>query len=368
MGQDLERAKPKVSLVAKMAAQATLEPTIFLNTIKQTVIKGQATNEQITAFLMVADRYQLDPVLKEIHAFADRKTGGVVPIVGIDGWNTMAQRHPAWDGVEFRWAEKSVVMQGAKRCPEWCECVVYRKDRSHPIIIREYLDECFRATGPWQSHTKRMLRHKAQIQAYRVAFGFSGLYDEDEAERIVEEGPSGPPAPAPSSNAERARQVLTSSPSSLPATAEPAQPSEILPTPEEVEAIVDDILADNDLPATADEAMSEMGEIVDIEEVADEPPAEMTNTEFAKAVDVVKSALDAVDEPDPKPAPKVTKKQLEALVAAKQRGGWTDELFNRLLSEKFKVANPRELDREQALEAIKLLLAGSADEIQDTLV
>ncbi|EEW4602325.1 phage recombination protein Bet, partial [Escherichia coli] len=36
------------------------------------------------------------------------------------------------------------------------------------------------------SHPKRMLRHKAMIQCARLAFGFAGIYDNDEAERIVE--------------------------------------------------------------------------------------------------------------------------------------------------------------------------------------
>jgi len=31
-----------------------------------------------------------------------------------------------------------------------------------------------------------MLRHKALIQCSRIAFGFSGIYDEDEANRIVD--------------------------------------------------------------------------------------------------------------------------------------------------------------------------------------
>lgn len=31
-----------------------------------------------------------------------------------------------------------------------------------------------------------MLRHKALIQCARVAFGFSGIYDQDETERIIE--------------------------------------------------------------------------------------------------------------------------------------------------------------------------------------
>ena len=36
-----------------------------------------------------------------------------------------------------------------------------------------------------------MLRHKAMIQCARLAFGFVGIYDQDEAERITE-----PEAPA----------------------------------------------------------------------------------------------------------------------------------------------------------------------------
>ena len=67
---------------------------------------------------------------------------------------------------------------------ESCTCRIYRKDRSHPIVVTEYMDECRRNTQPWKSHPRRMLRHKAMIQAARLAFGFTGIYDEDEAERI----------------------------------------------------------------------------------------------------------------------------------------------------------------------------------------
>ncbi len=44
----------------------------------------------------------------------------------------------------------------------------------------------YTVNGPWQTHTKRMLRHKALIQCSRIAFGFVGIYDEDEAQRIIE--------------------------------------------------------------------------------------------------------------------------------------------------------------------------------------
>lgn len=79
------------------------------------------------------------------------------------------------------------------------ECIIYRKDRSRPTVVREYLDEVYRepfkgqygvVAGPWQTHTKRFHRHKTSIQSARLAFGFGGIFDQDEAERIVEGQPA----------------------------------------------------------------------------------------------------------------------------------------------------------------------------------
>ena len=41
-------------------------------------------------------------------------------------------------------------------------------------------------TEPWKRWPRRMLRHKALIQAARIAFGFAGIYDEDEGNRMAE--------------------------------------------------------------------------------------------------------------------------------------------------------------------------------------
>ena len=51
------------------------------------------------------------------------------------------------------------------------------------------MTECKRDVAPWKSHPRRMLRHKAMIQCARLAFGFAGIYDQDEAERIAEAAP-----------------------------------------------------------------------------------------------------------------------------------------------------------------------------------
>lgn len=150
-------------------------PEEVASTLKQTCFKGQVTDSQMVALLIVSDQYKLNPFTKEIYAFPD-KNNGIVPVVGVDGWARIINENPQFDGMEF-----SMDPQGTE-----CTCKIYRKDRSHPTSATEYMSECKRGTQPWQSHPRRMLRHKAMIQCARLAFGFAGIYDQDEAERIVE--------------------------------------------------------------------------------------------------------------------------------------------------------------------------------------
>ena len=35
-------------------------------------------------------------------------------------------------------------LPGAKPCPASIECVIYRKGRTHPVRIKEFLDETYR--------------------------------------------------------------------------------------------------------------------------------------------------------------------------------------------------------------------------------
>lgn len=350
MGKELAKTS-KTSLIAKMAAEHSVEANDFYETITQTVFKG-ANKAQLMTLLMVADRYKLDVTTKEIFAFPD-KGGGIVPVVSIDGWISLAHKHPQYDGEELRWAEKKFVPDGGKPCPEWCEVVVYRKDTSHPTVIREYLDEVYRKTGPWQSHTKRMLRHKTMIQGYRVAFGFSGLYDEDEAQRVAVEGPTTEALETASSNAEKARRALGKAPTPDEVQDAPESP------PEAASEVIEGTVEERPDDAQPGEAIvvDENGEVI----------AAPAKPDFESAVEAAKEALDAVEEAEEKPVPKVTRKQLEALAAAKKQGGWSDELFVRLLKEEYGVSLATELDREQALDMIKHLLSKSADSVQQGL-
>lgn len=146
----------------------------LIATLKATAFKGgtQVSDAQMTALMVVANQYGLNPWTKEIYAFPDK--GGIVPVVGVDGWARIINNHPQFDGIEFEQDSES------------CTAVIYRKDRSRPVKVTEYMAECRRAnTGPWGSHPKRMLRHKAMIQCARLAFGYGGIHDLDEAEQIA---------------------------------------------------------------------------------------------------------------------------------------------------------------------------------------
>lgn len=175
----------KLSLLTAMAKNFSMEPQAFMAALKATVMRpdkqgNRATDAEIAAFLAVAQEYKLNPFTKQIHAFKD-KDGTVIPVIGVDGWAELVNRHPAFDGVEFEYKDTDA---GG---PYAVTCIMYRKDRSRPIKITEFFDECFaHAKGrtfqnPWSTHPRRMLRHKAYVQAARMAFGFGGMMDEQDA-------------------------------------------------------------------------------------------------------------------------------------------------------------------------------------------
>lgn len=189
----------KHSLVTKFASRYSIESNKLLETLKQTAFKQQGnkpiSNEQMAALLVVADQYGLNPFTREIYAFPNQ-TGAIVPIVGLDGWSRIINSQDAFDGMEFNdVGETSMVGKRKRDCPAGIECIIYRKDREHPTRITEWISECHRETNPWDDMPRRMLRHKALVQCARLAFAFVGIYDEDEAQRIIEgEVVSSPPS------------------------------------------------------------------------------------------------------------------------------------------------------------------------------
>lgn len=192
-----EGAPAKVSVINSLAAKLECDPAKLMPMLKKTAFATCRTDEEFMAMCMVANTYGLNPILKEVYAFPS-KGGQVVPIVGVDGWIKLMNSNPAFDGIEFE--------EGA----DYCTATIHRKDRNHPIKATEWLAECIGTTEPWKRWPRRMLRHKAMIQCARIAFGFAGIYDEDEARRIesVEGVVVDVPSESPQDAAKTAKDAL----------------------------------------------------------------------------------------------------------------------------------------------------------------
>lgn len=177
--------KPR-SALAEMAKRYNVSQGNLMNTLKNTVFKGkngnQVTDEQMVALLIVADQYGLNPFTKEIYAFPG-KGNDIVPMVGVDGWLRLINSQPTHKSIEFEYGPD---MSEKNSIPQWIECTIVRDDRNAPIKVREYFEECFRPTEPWQKMPRRMLRNRSIVQCGRVAYSLVGIYDPDEAEQIID--------------------------------------------------------------------------------------------------------------------------------------------------------------------------------------
>jgi phage recombination protein Bet len=204
-----------------MAGRYNVEPAKLLETLKGTVFKG-ASNEELMALVVVANEYQLNPFTRQIYAFP-AKSGGITPVVSIDGWIAVMNRRDDFDGIEFEMLDKDGK-------PFSCTAIVRVKGRANPVKVTEYFDECFRNTDPWRAMPRRMLRHKACAQGVRLAFGLAGCYDEDEARAMAALDPVANAKPAKAAPPEP--QFVAQLTDAAPAQADDQVPgAEVPPTP-----------------------------------------------------------------------------------------------------------------------------------------
>ena len=216
----------KPNALNALALRVQCDPDELIKTLKMTVFKG-ASDAEFNALVIISNTYELNPILKELYAFP-AKGGGIVPVVGIDGWLKIINRQPGYDGMTVETSEDG----------QSATATIHVKDRAHPTIVTEYLAECSRGTEPWKTMPRRMLRHKAIIQCARVAFGIGGVQDEDEANDTAmrnvtpattsakretpiipgkkADEPPAQPAPQPAATAKEA--PLPANPATVPAT------------------------------------------------------------------------------------------------------------------------------------------------------
>ncbi len=153
------------------------------------------TKEDIFTFLIQCKNLGLNPLLKQIYGFVSR--GKLAIVVSIEGWNAIANRSPQFDGCSFEFGpvtvrdlsysktsynhgQKTNNMVTVKRSvADWIKCIVYRKDRSHPVCVTTFFDEAYTGSEPWATMPMHMLQNRAFVNAVRKAFNVSAYSDDD---------------------------------------------------------------------------------------------------------------------------------------------------------------------------------------------
>lgn len=212
-------AKTKTqSLVVRLADKYGVEPAKLLKCLTTQVFRQRdgavPTNEELMVLLLVCENYGLNPFAREIYGFRG-KSGDIVPVVSLDGWTKVVRSQKDFNGMAFSFSEKTVTVAGyAGELPEYVECSMRLKGIETPIVIQEYMQECFNErSAVWKQWPRRMLRTRAFIQCARLAFSLTGLYDEGDV--YGDDGldgkltlPGVPTAPAPLAASEPAKLTL----------------------------------------------------------------------------------------------------------------------------------------------------------------
>jgi hypothetical protein len=105
----------------------------------------------------------LDPLKEEV-SLAFYEDCHWQAYITVEGYSRILNNHPAFDGITFAQSEETV-----NGIPIWMECTIFRKDRSFPIMVREYFEEVKGEQAIWQKMPRRMLRHRVMQQCARLA-------------------------------------------------------------------------------------------------------------------------------------------------------------------------------------------------------
>ena len=121
--------------------------------------------QTLLTLLRLARNNNLDPLKEEV-ALALYEDCHWQAYITVEGYSKILNSHPAFDGIRF--TESPEKTNGI---PIWMECTIYRKDRSLPIVVREYFEEVRGEQVIWQKMPRRMLRHRVMQQCARLAVG-----------------------------------------------------------------------------------------------------------------------------------------------------------------------------------------------------
>jgi phage recombination protein Bet len=133
----------------------------LIEIMKRTVAVG-LLDEEFTLFTQFCKATGLNAFKKEVWAI--KVKGRLQIMTGINGYLTIANNHPQFDGMTVD------VETDQKGLPIKAICKVYRKDRKYPSVGIALMREFNKGTPPWQDMPTIMLTKVAKSIAIREAF------------------------------------------------------------------------------------------------------------------------------------------------------------------------------------------------------
>lgn len=153
-----------------------------VDTLIATVAQG-LNKQEFSLFAEHCKSTGLNPFKKEVWAI--KASGRLQLMTGINGYFTIANRHPEFDGYEEGFVGKDGqelpdTYQGSDYIGAWCR--VHRKDRKIPAKGVAFKNEYEKTYGNWKTMPKSMLLKCAESIALRKAFPqeLNGTYTAEE--------------------------------------------------------------------------------------------------------------------------------------------------------------------------------------------
>lgn len=144
-----------------------------LNLIKA-ICARDCTNSEFELLLYLANKYQLDPLARQIWAVKYNNEPARI-FTGRDGYLEIAHRSNMFDGME-----SGTKLDEEGKVIGWCR--VFRKDMTRPFSVEVSLSEFDTKRNTWAKMPKVMIVKVAESQCLRKAFSITGLYSPEEFE------------------------------------------------------------------------------------------------------------------------------------------------------------------------------------------
>lgn len=162
--------------------------------LAKTVAAGCTTDSEFKLFIYIANKYKLDPLLKEVWCIKRNAREPAIIMTSRDGYLSIAHRSGMFDGLQSGTIEN----EKGELIKAWCE--VWRRDMTHSFKAEVKFSEYRQNNIIWQKYPSAMLIKVAEVFALKRAFSISGMltqeeigYDKIPHTKIINESEAGQP-------------------------------------------------------------------------------------------------------------------------------------------------------------------------------